>query len=248
MLQLGYDNPEFFFQPFRYQAPMAPHVKRLPAKQNGIGTEVLGNLLCVQRINLLAVFPIEQFGVFRLKQPTRRSKWQISALLVESRNPPADRDGIWVLRALRKIGSRGHSFALLSPHPILSQTNRRAPDIHAAALAIKPDKHEALYNWGYALSAQAETKTGEEADRLFAQAGEKYGRVEEISSGGSAYNQACFAALMGDEDGCRKWLERSKEAGTLPDREHLLTDDDLESVRECQWFEDFLKHAYPENS
>ena len=121
----------------------------------------------------------------------------------------------------------------------------QAGEKYAAALAIKPDIHEALYNWGNALSAQAKTKTGEEADRLFAQAGEKYGRGEEISPGACAYNQACLAALIGDEDGCRNWLERSKEAGTLPNRKHLLTDDDLESVRECQWFDDFLKQAYP---
>ena len=64
MLQLGHDNAEFFFQPFRYQAPVAPHVKRLPAKQNGIGAEVLSNLLCVEQIKLLAVFPVQQFWVF----------------------------------------------------------------------------------------------------------------------------------------------------------------------------------------
>src|SRR5260370_15407648 len=44
----------------------------------------------------------------------------------------------------------------------------------AAALAIKPDKHEALYNWGSSLSRQARIKTGEEADRLWALAGEKF--------------------------------------------------------------------------
>jgi hypothetical protein len=45
---------------------------------------------------------------------------------------------------------------------------------YVAALAIKPDKHEALNNWGNALSDQAKTKTGGEADRLFVLAGEKY--------------------------------------------------------------------------
>ncbi|MFB0517108.1 MAG: SIR2 family protein, partial [Candidatus Neomarinimicrobiota bacterium] len=35
-----------------------------------------------------------------------------------------------------------------------------------SALKIKPDKHEALNNWGFAISNQAEQKTGEEADRL----------------------------------------------------------------------------------
>jgi tetratricopeptide (TPR) repeat protein len=41
-------------------------------------------------------------------------------------------------------------------------------------LRIKPDKCEALYNWGIALARLALTKTGAEADRLFVAAGEKY--------------------------------------------------------------------------
>jgi Tfp pilus assembly protein PilF len=122
-----------------------------------------------------------------------------------------------------------------------------AGEKYAAALAIKPDMPEALNNWGYALLAQAKAKSGAEAIQLFDRAKGMFDRVEEMSPGGSAYNQACVAALMGDEDGCRKWLERTKEAGTLPDREELLMDDDLKSVRGCQWFKDFLERAYPEN-
>jgi Tfp pilus assembly protein PilF len=45
---------------------------------------------------------------------------------------------------------------------------------YAAAIEVKPDRHEALYNWGNALSDQAKIKTEEEADKLFALAGEKY--------------------------------------------------------------------------
>jgi tetratricopeptide (TPR) repeat protein len=138
--------------------------------------------------------------------------------------------------------------AKAKPPEEADQVFAEAGEKYAAALAIKPDLHEALNNWGVALSDQAKTKVGEEAHRLFGLAREKYRRVEEISPGDSAYNQACLATLMGDEDGCRNWLNRSEEAGTLPSREHLLTDEDLESVRQLQWFENFLKHAYPENS
>lgn len=49
-----------------------------------------------------------------------------------------------------------------------------AGEKYAAALAIKPDSHAALYNWGVALSDQAKDKQGAEADALFAHAGEKY--------------------------------------------------------------------------
>ena len=50
----------------------------------------------------------------------------------------------------------------------------QAGEKYEAALRIKPDKHEALNNWGNALLDQAKQKSGAEADRLFAQAGEKY--------------------------------------------------------------------------
>ena len=73
---------------------------------------------------------------------------------------------------------------ILSGNEVLEQAKKNSGEAnrlftlvgqrYAAALAIKPDKHEALNNWGIALAAQARMKTGEEADRLFALAGEKY--------------------------------------------------------------------------
>ncbi len=45
-----------------------------------------------------------------------------------------------------------------------------AAEKYKTALAIKPDKHEALNNWGNALADQA-GETGAEANRLFAEAG-----------------------------------------------------------------------------
>ncbi len=50
----------------------------------------------------------------------------------------------------------------------------QAGEKYQQALAIKPDKHEALNNWGITLSEQAKTTSGEEAERLFSQAGDKY--------------------------------------------------------------------------
>jgi len=76
--QLRHNDSELLFEQFRHQPPMAPHVERLPTQQNGIGTEVLGNLLGVQGVKLLAVFPIEQFWVFRLQKPARWSQTQVA--------------------------------------------------------------------------------------------------------------------------------------------------------------------------
>ncbi len=48
------------------------------------------------------------------------------------------------------------------------------------AVEIKPDMHEAFYNWGIALSDHAKQKEGKEAEELFSQAYEKYGKAVEI--------------------------------------------------------------------
>jgi Tfp pilus assembly protein PilF len=104
------------------------------------------------------------------------------------------------------------------------------------ALKIKPDKHEALNNWVSALLYQVRTKVGEEADTLFDLAMTKLLEAEKIKPGSGSYNLACWHALRGDEQGCREWLEKGKEYGELPDRAHILSDTDLESVRDKDWF------------
>ncbi len=48
---------------------------------------------------------------------------------------------------------------------------------YAEALAIKPDEHNALFNWGVMLGDQAKKKLGPEADRLFELAGKKYAKL-----------------------------------------------------------------------
>ncbi|MFQ5796876.1 MAG: hypothetical protein ACE5JP_17785 [Candidatus Bipolaricaulia bacterium] len=102
---------------------------------------------------------------------------------------------------------------------------------------------EVLINWSTMLIVQARTKAGEEANLLLAQAKEKSLRAEDIKPGSGAYNLACVSALEGDEAGCREWLEKSQKLGTLPDREHLMSDPDLESVRESEWFKKLVSEA-----
>jgi cytochrome c-type biogenesis protein CcmH/NrfG len=50
----------------------------------------------------------------------------------------------------------------------------------ARALKIMPKMHEALNNWGVALSHQAARKSGKEADKLFSQTYEKFARALKI--------------------------------------------------------------------
>ena len=122
----------------------------------------------------------------------------------------------------------------------------QASEKYRAALRIKPDNHEALNNWGAALLVRASSKTGAEADELLSQAEEKLLAAEALVAGHGAYNLACVAALRGQPEACRQWLQRSKAAGRLPSRQLLLGDEDLRRVRDEPWFAELLSAARDE--
>ena len=68
---------------------------------------------------------------------------------------------------------------------------------YAEAVRIKPDKHEAFFNWGNALSDQAKLKGNTpDGDRLFEQAGQKYAEAVRIKPDNheAHFNLACIAA------------------------------------------------------
>ncbi len=75
-----------------------------------------------------------------------------------------------------------------------------------------------------------------EAERLLT-------RAESLKKGVAAYNLACLAALRGQKDEARRWLEASLAAGNLPDRGHLETDKDMDPIRGEAWFADIVKRA-----
>ncbi|MCE1253802.1 MAG: SIR2 family protein [Anaerolineae bacterium] len=118
---------------------------------------------------------------------------------------------------------------------------RQACEKYESALSIKADKHEALNNWGVALSEWAQTKSGSEADELFRQSIDIFMKSEKLQEGRAAYNLACVSALMGRELDCQTWLEKSKQAGNLPSRQHIETDTDLDGVRHKDWFKCFVE-------
>lgn len=95
-------------------------------------------------------------------------------------------------------------------------------------------------------SDQAKRKTGAEADALFAQAEEKLLAAEHLVAGSGAYDLACIAALCGQPNQCLQWLQGSLAAGRLPSRQHLVSDEDLNSVRDEPWFAELLSAARDE--
>jgi len=111
-----------------------------------------------------------------------------------------------------------------------------AAEKYEAALKIKPDQHEALNNWGLALANRARRASDPvEAERLLIQAEEKGRAAAEIAPG-MTYNLACALALQGRLDECREYLEIADRANTLPATDHLMSDEDLASVRGEAWF------------
>lgn len=80
-------------------------------------------------------------------------------------------------KAIFHLHGQRSGFVILNT-PKECDTHRK----YESALRIKPDDHLALNNWGIALFAQAETKPGQEADALLAQANEKLLAARRLSA------------------------------------------------------------------
>ncbi len=116
---------------------------------------------------------------------------------------------------------------------------KEACDKYADVVKLKPDMYEAYNNWGYALTKWAQLKSGKpEYTDLLNQAEEKGLKAESLKKGSSAYNLACVYALKGNMDECRKWLLIGRKTGTLPTRETVMEDKDLDIVRNEDWFKE----------
>lgn len=156
---------------------------------------------------------------------------------------------------------------------------------YADVLHDDPLRAEALYNWGFALFHQAQTKTGDEAaliyqdaidkftfcllinpnylaaavnggvaymdlarlkkvnpdDGLYALAKKQFENANAIQKGAASYNLACIYGLRTDKEACLKTLESARDAGTLPDADDILNDPDLISVKDQDWFIEFME-------
>ena len=76
---------------------------------------------------------------------------------------------------------------------------------------------------------------------------EAAGKIESayaLSPAASVYNLACIAALRGDEITAQSNLEEAHRLGSLPDKAHLLADQDAAAMREKEWFEEFLRPVF----
>ncbi|MBI5937971.1 MAG: hypothetical protein HY850_09005 [Betaproteobacteria bacterium] len=117
-----------------------------------------------------------------------------------------------------------------------------ACDKYAEAVRIKPDMHKTYNNWGAALAAWARSLEGEAKAAKLREVKNVLMQAEALQAGAGAYNLACVAALFGQPDEAREWLNKARQAGTLAasDCEHLQTDSDLDSLRGLPWFTEYL--------
>jgi tetratricopeptide (TPR) repeat protein len=104
-----------------------------------------------------------------------------------------------------------------------------AGEKYAEALRIKPDQHEAFYNWGAALISEAKGLEEESRARKFTEAQEKLELAKE-HSGKHSFNLACLFALQGRISLALDELDGCLLDGELPDQNHLERDDDLGGV------------------
>lgn len=121
------------------------------------------------------------------------------------------------------------------------QLFREATDNYARALAIKPDDHASLSNWGNALYRWARQKEANEAEPLLAEAEKKLLQAEAIHPGVGAYRLSRLAAFRGREEDCRHWLGIARTQGMLPSRDFLESDPDLAAMRGAPWFRSFIE-------
>ena len=92
---------------------------------------------------------------------------------------------------------------------------------------------------------QAKEAPPEEQDALLAAADKYLDELPAEDRAKNLYDRACIAALRGQHERALELLEECRKAGTLPSREHLEQDKDMDSLRDLDAFKEFLEQAYP---
>ena len=104
-----------------------------------------------------------------------------------------------------------------------------------------PKSHDVLNNWGTALSDQAKSKQGNQADSLFDLAYQKFDLALKIKPDDYSvlFNLACLLALNGKTDSAVQTLKRVKKPGQVLARQ-IREDSDFERIINQPLFQAFL--------
>jgi tetratricopeptide (TPR) repeat protein len=146
---------------------------------------------------------------------SKSSEWLDAALAENPTDTRALSTRAWILFSRTRVQPGVETDRLLSEAAAQFAANRD-PQLHQAA---------GLIYWAQGLLESAK-------QRLTA--------AESVEPGSAAYNLACVCAQLGDESGCRHWLERSREPGILVSREQMSAEQELAAVRDQPWFRELL--------
>ena len=137
-------------------------------------------------------------------------------------------------------------FALL--HQAKTKTGDEAARIYedaidkfAFCMSINPNYLGAAINGGVAYMDLARLKKVKPDHELYELAKKQFEKANAIQAGTASYNLACIYGLRGDKDACLKALENARVKVTLPEADDILTDPDMVSVKEQDWFVEFME-------
>jgi len=149
-----------------------------------------------------------------------------AALSIQPNYPEAYNNWGWILlEKARRLSDKEAEAAF-----------KQAADVFRQAVDINPEMHDAYLNWGVCLMEQAKTKKGINVHPFLVNAKKKLQSAEALAPGSGAYPLARVMALLANETGCREWLEKCKDQGSLPPRDVWMNESDFTSVRESKWF------------
>ena len=137
-------------------------------------------------------------------------------------------------------------FALLHNASIRSgedavKTYQEAIEKFNFCMIIDPNYLAAAIDGGVAYMDLARIKSLGAGDLLYEMAMMQFKKANAIQAGSASYNIACIYGLRSDSDKCQRYLEESRDNGSLPDKEAIQFDSDLGNINHEYWFMKFME-------
>ena len=108
-------------------------------------------------------------------------------------------------------------------------------------LTIEPHFLGAAIDGGVTMMELARIKAVDINDPLYHAAKAQFILADKIQKGSAIYNFACISALMGDDEACLQALKDAVDYGSLPNKDEVLNDPDLDKVKSKTWFIEFIE-------
>ncbi|MGR8981329.1 MAG: TPR end-of-group domain-containing protein [Gammaproteobacteria bacterium] len=111
----------------------------------------------------------------------------------------------------------------------------------SCCMLIDPNYLAAAIDGGVAYMDMARLEGAQPNAELYEQARIEFEKANSIQAGSASYNLACIYALRGDGEACLKALETARDNGSLPVADDILSDPDLDGVKNKDWFIAFME-------